>query len=219
MIIAISHQKGGVGKSTIAWNLAIALQNKYNVELVDLDIQKTLTYTNEIRRNETTLRPLTIRTFDNDFDLKTYIDNDRDDVVSIFDLGGFDSTINRIAIITADLVITPVSDRNFELLGLKSFEAILSQLNEHISGELTVKVLLNNINPQKAKLEELKNFIVKSRHFELLDVILRSRVDYDRSVRVGQSVFEYKNDSKASIEIKELTHEIEKILKLHQKDI
>jgi len=184
-----------------------------------LDIQKTLTYTNEIRRNETTLRPLTIRTFDNDFDLKTYIDNDRDDVVSIFDLGGFDSTINRIAIITADLVITPVSDRNFELLGLKSFEAILSQLNEHISGELTVKVLLNNINPQKAKLEELKNFIVKSRHFELLDVILRSRVDYDRSVRVGQSVFEYKNDSKASIEIKELTHEIEKILKLHQKDI
>ena len=53
MIIAISHQKGGVGKSTIAWNLAIALQKKYKVELVYLDIQKTLTYTNKIRKNQT----------------------------------------------------------------------------------------------------------------------------------------------------------------------
>jgi len=43
MIIVVSHQKVGVGKSTIAWDLATNLQKKYNVELVDLDIQRTLT--------------------------------------------------------------------------------------------------------------------------------------------------------------------------------
>lgn len=214
MIIAISHQKGGVGKSTIAWNLAIALQKKYKVELVDLDIQKTLTYTNEIRRNQTNLEPLSIKTFNSAEDLKAYIDKDSNDVVSIVDLGGFDSTINRIAIITADLVITPVSDKNFELLGLKSFEAILSQLNGLIDGELKVKVLLNNINPQKAKLDELKNFIEKSKHFDILDTILRTRADYDKSVKTGQSVREYNKDGKASSEIKDLSREIKKILKL-----
>ncbi|HHB94151.1 MAG TPA: ParA family protein [Campylobacterales bacterium] len=52
MLIVVSHQKGGVGKSTIAWNLATILQESFNVELVDLDIQKTLTYANEIRKQQ-----------------------------------------------------------------------------------------------------------------------------------------------------------------------
>ena len=65
-------------------------------------------------------------------ELKRYINNDSNDKLSIIDFGGFDSTMNRITIITAYLVITPVSD--------KSFEDILSQLSELIVGELKVKV-------------------------------------------------------------------------------
>ena len=212
MIIAISHQKGGVGKSTIAWNLALALQKTYDVELVDLDIQKTLTYTNEIRKNQTKYKALKIITFQSAEELKRYINSDSDEKLSIIDLGGFDSTMNRIAIITADLVITPVSDKSFELLGLKSFEGILSQLSELIEGELKVKVLLNNINPQKSKLNKLKKFIEKSKHFELLDTILRTRVDYDKSAGAGKSVIEYKKDCKAASEIKSLVKEVIKIL-------
>jgi len=212
MIIAISHQKGGVGKSTIAWNLALALQKKYDVELVDLDIQKTLTYTNEIRKNQTKYNPLKIKTFQSAENLKRYINSDSDEKLSIIDLGGFDSTMNRIAIITADLVVTPVSDKSFELLGLKSFEGILSQLNKLIEGDLKVKVLLNNINPQKSKLGKLKTFIEKSKHFELLDTVLRTRVDYDKSAGAGKSVMEYKKDSKAASEIKALVKEVKKIL-------
>ena len=149
MIIAISHQKGGVGKSTIAWNIATALQKKYTVELVDLDIQKTLTYTNEIRKNQTKLKALRIRTFGDAEAFKKYINSDNDEKLSIVDIGGFDSSMNRLAIITADMVITPVSDKSFELLGLKSFEGILAQLSELIQDDLKVKILLNNINPTK----------------------------------------------------------------------
>ena len=214
MIIAVSHQKGGVGKSTIAWNLALALQKKYDVELVDLDIQKTLTYTNEIRKHQTKLKPLKIRIFRNAEDLKRYINSDSDNKISIIDLGGFDSTMNRITIITADLVITPVSDKNFELLGLKSFEQILAQLGELIEGELKVKVLLNNLNPQKSKLDNLKAFIEKSEYFELLDTVLRSRIDYDKSAGQGQSVLEYDKEGKAAKEIKSLSKEIQKILNI-----
>lgn len=213
MTIAISHQKGGVGKSTIAWNLATALQNKYKVELVDLDIQKTLTYTNEIRSKQTDLKPLTIKNFDTGEDLKKYINGDNDDRLSIIDIGGFDSSMNRLAIITADLVITPVSDKSFELLGIKSFEKVLKELSEVIDEDLVVRVLLNNLNPKKSKLEDLKSFIEKSKHFKLLNTILRSRADFDKSAGSGKNVIEYDKESKASKEIKELVKEVIKILK------
>jgi len=213
MTIAISHQKGGVGKSTIAWNLATALQKKYNVELVDLDIQKTLTYTNEIRANQTNLKPLTIRNFTTPEDFKKYINGDHDDRLSIIDIGGFDSSMNRLAIITADLVITPVSDKSFELLGIKSFEKVLGELSKLIDEDIVVRVLLNNINPKKSKLEELKTFIESSKHFHLLETILRSRADFDKSAGLGKNVIEYNQDSKASKEIKKLLKELIKILK------
>lgn len=214
MIIAISHQKGGVGKSTIAWNIATTLQKKYHVELVDLDIQKTLTYTNEIRRNQTKLKALHIRTFATAEAFKKYINSDNDEKISVVDIGGFDSSMNRLAIITADLVITPVSDRSFELLGLKSFEGILSQLGTLIEDDLRVKILLNNINPSKTKLDELKAFIDRSVHFELLDTVLRTRADFDKSAAMGKSVIEYDKKSKASQEMKELLKELKKILKI-----
>lgn len=213
MTIAISHQKGGVGKSTIAWNLATALQKKYNVELVDLDIQKTLTYTNEIRANQTNLNPLIIRNFTTPEDFKKYINGDHDERLSIIDIGGFDSSMNRLAIITADLVITPVSDKSFELLGIKSFEKVLGELSKLIDEDIVVRVLLNNINPKKSKLAELKTFIESSKHFHLLETILRSRADFDKSAGLGKNVIEYNKDSKASKEIKKLLKELIKILK------
>jgi chromosome partitioning protein len=215
MIIVVSHQKGGVGKSTIAWNLATNLQKNYQVELVDLDIQKTLTYTNEIRKQNKKLKPLTIKSFSTPEDLKEYIQGDNDERLSIIDVGGFDSSMNRLALVLADMIITPVSDKSFELLGIKTFEKIIEQLNDLVDHEVKVKVLLNNLNPKKSKLDSLKGFINKSPRFELLDTVLRSRADYDKSVGVGKNVIEFDKDSKASKEIKDLTKELKRILKLY----
>ena len=215
MIIAVAHQKGGVGKSTIVWNLAIHISQKHNVEIVDIDIQKTLTYTNELRKSQTNLRPMIIKNFDNAEDFKAYIENDNDDKISFIDLGGFDSAMNRLALITADMIITPVSHKNFELLGLKNFETVLEELSTVIKSELVVKILLNNIPAQKTKLDTLKEYIDKSAHFDLLDTVLHSRADYDKSAGVGQNVIEYRPKEKAAKEILDLSEEIIKILNTH----
>jgi chromosome partitioning protein len=214
MIIVVSHQKGGVGKSTIAWNLATLLQEQYPVELVDLDIQRTLTYANELRRQQENLTPLNIKTFDSPQDFKKYINGDSDDRLSIIDVGGFDSSMNRLAIVVADLVITPVSDKSFELLGIRTFEKTLREVNELVEHEVKVNVLFNNLNPQKSRLEGLKAFINKSPYFDLFESVLRHRTDYDRSAGEGKNVIEYAPKSKAADEIRELAKEIKKILKI-----
>jgi len=214
MIIVVSHQKGGVGKSTIAWNLATLLQEKYFVELVDLDIQKTLTYANELRKKGNNLKPLSIKNFETPQDFKKYIDKDSDKKISIIDVGGFDSSMNRLAIVVADLIITPVSDKSFELLGIKTFEKTLIQLDSLVEHEIKVKVLLNNLSPQKSKLDDLKTFITKSPHFELLESVLRHRVDFDKSAGEGKNVVEYDATSKATKEIISLVEEIKIILNI-----
>ncbi|REC49273.1 ParA family protein, partial [Chryseobacterium piscium] len=41
-IILITHQKGGVGKSTLTFNMANALKNDVKVAIVDLDWQGSI---------------------------------------------------------------------------------------------------------------------------------------------------------------------------------
>ncbi len=212
MIIAVSHSKGGVGKSTIAFNLAVSLQKHFaRVELIDLDFQKTTTYANAFRvRNG--IKALSMPSFDTIEKYKEFVKADDDSKVSVIDVGGFDSELNRIVILTADLVITPVSSSGRELLGLKRFGAILEEMSQKANTDLQVNVLLNNINPQKLKLEKLQNYIDSSPHFNLMSTILRRRVDYDYSMDEGQGVIEYNKKSKAASEIKSLIKEIKVLL-------
>ena len=48
--IVIAHQKGGVGKSTIATNLAVELAKKIQISVIDLDTQKSTSYFNSLRK-------------------------------------------------------------------------------------------------------------------------------------------------------------------------
>jgi len=213
MIIAVAHSKGGVGKSTIAFNLALSLvKHTARVELVDLDLQRTITHANTFR-SKYNLKPLPILSFEDLKSYKEYVMRDDDTKISIVDVGGFDSDLNRFVIVTADIVITPVSASGRELLGLKRFREILEKMSAKTKTTIKAHVLLNNINPQKSKLEDLKEYLSSSSSFTLLNTVLRRRVDYDYSMDEGKSVIEYSKRSKASREIKSLTKEIQSIIK------
>jgi len=210
-IISIAHQKGGVGKSTIAFNLAVELSKKYKVSVIDLDFQKSLTIFNE-HRKESSLQPLNIFSFDNQKDLVNFLKRNKDDIVLI-DLGGFDSDLNRIAIIASDMIITPVSNSMIEIYGLENFKQILVDLKE-IEPEIKSFVLLNNIDPRASKaIVELQEYIQNnSNYFKLLKTIIRRRSNFIKGFELGKSVVEINNKSKASKEIKSLIKDIEEIL-------
>ena len=207
MIISIAHTKGGVGKSTIVWNLATQLNKKYSVEIVDLDFQKTLTYTNEFRDHQ-----LSVKSFNSMKELKKYISLDSDRRISIIDTGGFDSDINRMAMVMSDLIITPVSDSGTELLGLMRFEKVLDDISETIGEEFITTVLINDINPSKTKLDDLVEYVNQNKHFNLFDTILRTRADYGKALDLGLGVSEYKKESKASKEFRAFSKEVKIII-------
>ncbi len=205
MILTIAHQKGGVGKSTIAFNLAVEFQKKVRVKLLDLDIQKTLSYTNLLRQEHKTMLDLEKP---NQMQLEEILSAPEKNVFYILDLGGFDSSLNRIALFTSDLILTPVSDEGVEILGLQEFEKILKELSELASSSIQSFVILNKINPAAKKFDEMRHFINSSDHYQVLDSIVKRRVDLSRSLAMGLSVSEYAPNSVSAQEINQLTQEI-----------
>jgi len=47
-----SHQKGGVGKSLLSYHLAYLLKDNYDVQLLDLDNQKSLSSIHKLRNHK-----------------------------------------------------------------------------------------------------------------------------------------------------------------------
>lgn len=207
MILTLSHQKGGVGKSTVAWNLAVLFSKIIETRIIDLDTQRSLTVTNALRQ-QNGLNAIRMLHFSSAGELAEYVANDSDNVLTIIDSGGFDSAFNRVAMIASDLLITPVSDKPFDLMGLQKYEEILKSLSD-IQGE-TIKthILFNNINPSMKRFGDLIEFVCTSEYFELMVPILRQRVDIANSVGEGKSIKEYRIFSRGDQEMDELFEEI-----------
>jgi chromosome partitioning protein len=213
MIITLSHQKGGVGKSTVAWNLAVYFSKIIPTRIIDLDTQRSLSVTNAIRE-QNNLGAIPMLHFNSAEEFAEYAASDSDETLSIIDSGGFDSAYNRIAILASDLLITPVSDKPFDLMGLQKYEEILKSLSDIQGEKIKTHVLFNNINPAMKRFGDLVDFVCTSEHFELLTSVLRQRVDIAHSVGEGKSIKEYRIFSKADQEMDELLLEVKSILNI-----
>lgn len=207
MILTLSHQKGGVGKSTIAWNLAVYFSKIIPTTIIDLDMQQSLTQTNQIRES-VGLDVLNIKSMSNAGELAQYIEHDTKDKLTIIDSGGFDSAFNRVAIVGSDMIITPVSDKPFDLMGLQKYEEILKSLSKIQNEVIKTNIVFNNLNPAMKNFGDLIEFVCMSEHFELMASTLRQRVDVANSIGVGKSIKEYRIFSKADQEFDALFEEV-----------
>lgn len=212
MIALYSHQKGGVGKSTVAINHAYFKK----CPIIDLDSQNSSMLFNQLRNiqnreNVECYAPDTIEEFNSI--IKEYKEN-KDNLI-IIDSGGYDSEINRLALINADIVITPVGASQIELFGLQKFRGILNEASDATGSDVKTHVLINNVDSRsKKKINELQEYIAgNKKYFNLLDSVIHSRVDFKNAYGDGLTVKEVDKESKATKEIKALVKEIDKLIK------
>lgn len=209
MIIVIGMTKGGCGKSTCAINLMYYL-NKYRPILVNLDIQNSIIDLNSIRKLKT--EPMDLIQATNINSLENIYNQNTPEKLFIIDTIGTDTELTRTALLMADVIISPVSDKTIDLLGLMNFHKVLEDLSKKSGQKVKSYVLINNVSPVVKKFDELRAFITSADNFELFNSIIRQRADISNAVGNGLAVGEYNIKSKAHQEFLELADELTNIL-------
>jgi len=214
-IIVIAHSKGGVGKSLIAWNLAIAK----NTPILDLDYQKSLVFANKFRVNSGN-KPLEIIQPTSQKEFVDYLEKYPEDQDIIVDVGGFDSSTNRVALYIADLIITPVNEDMQEIAGLIKFHATLQELSNKMHKKVVAHVLINNVNPNTRDFTIVKDMVSKHPLYKKLDSIIARRVDFSKAMKEGLGITEFSKDNtnKARRSILDLKKEIDMFLQVNKED-
>ena len=210
MIITIGNEKGGVGKSTIAINLATEFtMSGKKVLLIDADIQKSTSMFSNIRREQTGLQEIIVIE-------KTGGSLDKDvkalesgfDIVLI-DTGGRDSIEMRKSMLISDKFIIPLITSQLDAW---SFEKIykLYQEAQVFNEKLKAYVVLNKItaNWKSKEKDEMLEFLKDFQDIVILNSFLKDRTAYRKAISEGMGVSELNIDNKATAEIKNLFNEI-----------
>jgi len=205
MIITIANQKGGVGKTTIAVNLAVeAAKEGLNALLVDSDTQQSSMDFRSLRAGKDLpqFQAVGITRGTLHQDLKAFKDFD----LILVDAGGRDSRVFRSAVMAADIVIIPVLPSQYDIWATEATIDVLREV-QIVNKDLQLYLLLNQIIPNtivgKEAAEALGEIGVPQ-----MSTILHARVAYKQSVSNGMGVTEHEVTGKAAQEITALWKEV-----------
>ena len=203
MILTVGNIKGGVGKTTLALNVAIARANiGKDVLLVDGDEQHTaLTFT-ELRTAQlgrpgytaVSLQGTALRTQVRQLTPKY------DEI--IIDAGGRDTGSLRAALTITETLLIPVQPRSFDIWSVDQMMSLVQEARE-INGTLRAVVLLNAADAQGKDNEEAAEALKEQAGLDLLPCTIGRRKAFPNAASSGKAVTEHiPKDAKA---VRELT--------------
>lgn len=219
MLISCISQKGGVGKSTVATNLAsISAKDGLSVLLVDCDEQRSSCYWGSIRPNnglfgEVKVVSLPSAQLHKDLQkLSTGYD------VTIVDCGGGDSATLRSSILACGrgvvtkeggIVLTILNSSQFDLWGLADTLQTLSDARSY--ADITGCLLFNSIMQRSKVAQRALAAVSKIEDVQRLKSVLHSRTAYKNAAASGLGVVEIEPRGKAAAEIRALWAELKRI--------
>ncbi|MGI4729232.1 MAG: AAA family ATPase [Janthinobacterium lividum] len=192
-IITIAHQKGGVGKSTLALNLAVCFQDQLTIALVDTDLQGSLA---DLKDDLTALSIIQEDNFENIKQLKQQL--------IIIDTPPYLS--NRLPDLfqISDYVLIPTKAGFFDVMAIRSTIALVKDAQKK-HANLNAGIVLNMVKPRSGVTNEVLE-LLKSFDMPVLNTMVYDRVSFTRSPITGGVLSG--DDSKAKEEITTLAEEI-----------
>lgn len=205
MILSVGNIKGGVGKTTLAVNLAILRANEgKDVLLVDGDEQRTaLTFTD--LRSELLGQPGYTAVSLQGAALRTQIrqlTSKYDDIV--IDVGGRDTGSLRAALTVTETLLIPMQPRSFDLWAIDQMIELITEARE-INEGLRTLVVLNAADAQGRDNEDAAAALNEVPGMEILKVFIGRRKAFPNAASTGRAVTEYMpKDAKAIEELQSL---------------
>lgn len=210
MIITVGNTKGGVGKTTLAVNLAIAraLVGR-DVWLIDGDRQGTAQTAISIRADSGHQPGIACATYPDGTTLRAQVQQQQskfDDI--IIDAGGRDSTALRAALVLSDVLVVPFQPRSYDVWALNDIAALVDEARSVRDG-LRAVAILNCADSGETSSDnaDAAAAVADVPQFEYLATPIRRRKAFANAAGQGLSVLELKpSDKKASDELNALVN-------------
>ena len=202
MLTLFANFKGGTGKSTIVFNLAIwRMAHGHQVTVCDLDPQHTITDVAAIRAEDGVEPPLKV--------VHKLPATGKDQGDWLVDVGTSDMKSLRAAIRMADRIVIPVTPSQADIWATQHFLDIVRSEREGV-GLPPMSAFVNRADPHPRSREnaETMEALDMLDMFTALPQKLVQRLAFRRSFSEGLAVFEIEPNSKAASELDELAQAI-----------
>ena len=200
MIVLVGGEKGGVGKTTLAVNLAAKrVHGGYDVLLVDADKQASANLWAGIREEEGVHPPVRCvqkRGKGLAADIRDLARRYEDVII---DAGGQDAVELRGAMAIAQLAVFPIQPSLFDAATLETLANLVTQV-QGLNPDLVAGIVINraSANPRVKEADEAKELIAEYSDLHLMQALIRDRIAFRRSVRNGLCVEELSERDKAA---------------------
>ena len=214
-IISVANIKGGVGKSTIAINLAAAFSIKKSVYLIDADPQGTICSWNQtrIKNNSIPLLHKNLQitkephTFD---DLKNLLKKESKNYdYTIVDCPPEDARIMRTVFVFSDFSLIPITPSPFDIRSANKTIQIIKDGLKSKAINLKPYILISKKIAQTVLGQEVRETL-QVFNIPILKTEIHQRIALAEAGIYGKTIFEYSPSSQAAQEFNNLGKEVEK---------
>lgn len=193
-IITITHQKGGVGKSTLALQLAYLFAGKLPTAIIDLDPQGTVNQLSAAIDEKHQLNVISA-------DIKSL--RDRGEAVIFIDTPPYNNAQLPALLEISDYVLIPTKAGVPDVLAISATIGFVKEAQRK-NAALKAGIVINMIKPRSALTDSVRKQL---KNYDIPVVAeIRDRVSYARTLMDGGVI--KSEDSQAIDEISKLTNNI-----------